>query len=313
MSQHKKVIAIDSVSLELQPATVTALVGPNGAGKSTLINMICGLVSPDQGEVNVCDCGSPLISSEARRRIGLVTTNDRSFFWRLTGRQNLLFFGKLYGLIGRDAEYRVERLLETFKLNTIADRLFYTYSSGMKKRFGLARSLLHDPRLLLFDEPTTNLDASATDELMSLICTELIGSGKSILWATHLLDEMVRVCDSVLLLLNGRLHLCSSVSDFVDLCACHSGISVHFSFSPDRRAEIIPLVNEVADHSQINQTTAIIYLSANTYSSKVTALLAELARRGAAVTTVQPQNSSLKSLFEHFTMNPSQLQRNSAT
>jgi ABC-2 type transport system ATP-binding protein len=234
----RKIPALHDVSLEVRPGQVTALLGPNGAGKTTLVNIICDLTRADAGSVTVAGHPVPERSIEAQRCLGLVTTNDRSFFWRLTGRQNLEFFAALQGLPRRLARERSQRLLEQFGLGAPADRVFYTYSAGMKKRLGLARALLHDPALLLMDEPTNGLDAEAAEDLLTLVRREVGASAKAVLWATHRAEEVDRLCDRVVILTGGRVRFDGTIHEFREFSRRRAGFVLQLKGSDDQRERI---------------------------------------------------------------------------
>jgi ABC-2 type transport system ATP-binding protein len=230
----RRVPALRDVSLQMRPGEVTALLGPNGAGKTTLVNIICDLTRADAGTVRVAGFPVPERALDAQRRLGLVTTNDRSFFWRLTGRQNLEFFAALHGMPRRLARDRSRELLEHFGLEALGDRLFYTYSAGMKKRLGLARALLHDPALLLMDEPTNGLDAEAAEDLLALVRREVEDSAKSALWATHRADEVDRLCSRVVILTGGRVRFDGTVHEFREFARRQAGFVIQLHASDEQ-------------------------------------------------------------------------------
>ena len=162
-------VALDGVSLEVGKGETVAVVGRNSAGKTTLLKILAGLVLPASGSVRVDGLSVLEKPEEVKRRIGFMGSQERSFYWRLTARQNLEFFAVLYGLRGHVASARVEEISETLGVRKYLDRPFRSLSSGVQQRFGLARALLHRPRLLLFDEPTRSLDAEAALHFLNLM------------------------------------------------------------------------------------------------------------------------------------------------
>lgn len=209
----KDVHALRDVSLSASAGEVTALMGPNGAGKTTLMSIICDLIRPDSGSVAIDGRDAVGQGRLARQRIGLVTTDERSFFWRLSGRQNLAFFGSLQGLPRRELRRRVPELLEMFDLLSHADKTFRTYSAGMKKKLSLARALLNDPPVLLMDEPTTSLDPTATESLLTMVKSRILPAGRAIVWATHRLEELDYLGDRVVVLTHGSVAFEGTLSD----------------------------------------------------------------------------------------------------
>jgi ABC-type multidrug transport system ATPase subunit/ABC-type multidrug transport system permease subunit len=197
-------LALAGVSLTVEEGEVVALLGPNGAGKTTLLKTVATLVMPDNGEAVVA--GHPL-SDEigVRRSIGLVTSEERSFYWRLTGRENLEFFASMHGLEPREVAKRLERLSSVFQLEPFLDRRFDACSSGMKQRLALARALLHRPRLLLLDEPTRSVDPIESQALHSVIQQLVKEERTAVLLVTHDLGEAEKLCRRFLVMQSGSV------------------------------------------------------------------------------------------------------------
>ena len=193
--------------MSVNKGEVFGLLGSNGAGKTTLVKLLAGLITPDSGYIKlfgqtVSETNLELFLSY----VGLVTGNERSFYWRLNGRQNLDFFGKLFNLSPKKRKDKITQLLEQLELQDIADRQFMTYSAGQKQRFSIARSLLNDPEILLFDEATSALDPMATKKLIMFVQDMLVGKQqKTIIWCTHNLAEAEKICDSIAILLKGKI------------------------------------------------------------------------------------------------------------
>jgi ABC-2 type transport system ATP-binding protein len=198
------VVALDGVTLEAAAGRVFGLVGPNGAGKSTLIRIISGLIDPDSGSVRVAGADTVTDRIEASRALGLVLADDRSLYWRLTGRQNLAFHGALYGMSREHAAARADELLERVGL-AHRDRRVFGYSTGMRASLGIARALMHDPPVLVLDEPTRSLDPIASRQTCDLL-RELAADGRTVLLSSHRLEELERTADDVAVLLEGRIH-----------------------------------------------------------------------------------------------------------
>ena len=197
--------ALRGVSLAVARGEFVGLLGPNGAGKTTLLKVLCGLVFPDRGTARVL--GVPVESAKVHAVVGLAHGEERSFYWRLSGRENLQFFARLYGLSGAPLRDRVEELLARVNLAADGDRRFSDYSSGMRQRLAIARALLADPPLLLMDEPTRSLDPLSAAELREWIAEELHGrQGKTIVLATHNLREAETLCRRVVVLDKGLVR-----------------------------------------------------------------------------------------------------------
>ena len=201
-----KTEALRGVSLSVERGEIFGLLGPNGAGKTTLIKILATLILPDCGSGSVCGYDLRSQSSRVRHMIGLVNTSERSFYWRLTGRQNLNFFAMLYNLSGVQKKKRIDELLELTGLEEKAGTLFMKYSDGQKQRLAIARALLSDPEILLMDEPTKSLDPLAASGLIKLTLNELaLKKGKTVLWCTHNLKEAEKVCSRLAVIHKGKV------------------------------------------------------------------------------------------------------------
>jgi ABC-2 type transport system ATP-binding protein len=206
LSRAERSAALDGVSFEVGTGEIFGLLGPNGAGKTTLLKILAGLILPTTGTARVSGFDVAVDDRTVKRLIGFVTSDERSFYWRLTGRENLHFFARLYGLGPAAARRRAADLLDSLDLGDLGDRQFMNYSSGMKQRLAIARALLHDPPVLCLDEPTRSLDPIAAKHLRRFVSERLNREcGKSILLATHNLQEAEEMCARLAILDRGRV------------------------------------------------------------------------------------------------------------
>jgi ABC-2 type transport system ATP-binding protein len=198
--------ALDGVSLTVRHGSVFGLLGTNGAGKTTLLKICCNLLAPTSGSIAVLGEDPQHHGRPIRARMGMVNSEERSFYWRLSGRRNLDFFAALHDMDRGTAARRIEELGELAGISEYLDVPFSDYSSGMRQKTALARALLHDPEVLLMDEPTRSLSPDAAYPLQDFIRSELVETrGKTVLLATQDMDEAERLCEDVALLHRGRL------------------------------------------------------------------------------------------------------------
>lgn len=195
-------LPLQGVDLELQQGEVVGLIGPNGGGKSTLLLLIAGLLEPSAGEVRVQGVPSQQLARQAHGRVGLITA-EAGLYPLLTGRENLQFFGRLYGLSAAEVERRLTPLLEELNLGEALDRRVSACSSGMKQKLSLARALLMQPALLLLDEPTATLDPVSARAIWAEL-RRRADAGLAVIVATHDLVAAECACDRVLLV-SGRI------------------------------------------------------------------------------------------------------------
>jgi ABC-2 type transport system ATP-binding protein len=197
-------VALANISLQVPAATVQVLLGPNGSGKTTLLKLISTMLLPDSGTVFVEAFDTRVHEKEIRKRLGFAVANERSFFPRLTARENLEFFAALDEVPRRERVFRVLELLNTVGLREHADKLVMNFSAGMYQRLAIARALLKNPCVVLLDEPSRSLDPGSAAQLWELV-REVSAEGKTVLIASHNFQEAAAVADNVAVLSQGRL------------------------------------------------------------------------------------------------------------
>lgn len=206
--------AVEEITLEVRRGELFGLLGENGAGKTTLIKMLSTTLLPTSGRASVAGYDVVAEAQAVRRVIGLVNGDERSFYWRLTGRQNLRYFAALYHVPRHVTADRVVDLLEMLGVAEIADERFSTYSTGIRQKFAIARGLLTQPRVLFLDEPTRALDPIAAEGLRRYIADHIVGErGYTALLATHSLSEAESICDRVTIIRGGRVIASGSVHE----------------------------------------------------------------------------------------------------
>lgn len=205
--------ALDGVDLTVAPGELFVLLGPNGAGKTTLIKILTTLLLPTGGEAWVNGREVRRDPMRIKEMVGYCIGSERSFYWRLTGMQNLQFFAALNNLSSR-ARDRVEEVLRTVGLEEVAHQMFATYSAGMRQLLGIARALLTSPSVLFVDEPTKSLDPVAATRVQRLIRKKLVDEeGKTVFCATHNLREASYLADSVGIISRGRMKVCGGFEE----------------------------------------------------------------------------------------------------
>jgi ABC-2 type transport system ATP-binding protein len=210
-------VAVDGLSLEVRTGEILGLLGPNGAGKSTTVNMAVGLIRPDGGEVAIAGKGSPR-DPEVRRHLG-VAPQALALYEQLTAEENLAFLGRVQGLHGAALRRAVERALDLAGLAERRRHRVETFSGGMKRRLNLVAALLHDPELVLLDEPTAGVDPQSRNALLDRII-ELRAEGLTVIYTTHYMEEAERICDRVAIVDHGRVLALGTVAE---LLAAHGG------------------------------------------------------------------------------------------
>jgi ABC-2 type transport system ATP-binding protein len=240
-----EIVALDDLNLSVPSGEVHGLLGPNGAGKSTLCKILATVLVPTAGSARVLGYDVERDKQQVRRRLALVLGGERGLYYRLTGMQNLRFWGALYGVPDAEVSARAQALLERVGLAGRRDDRVETYSRGMKQRLHLARGLLSDPAVLLLDEPTTGMDPVATREFHGLV-GEIRGN-RTILLATHDMTEAERLCDRVSIINDGKVVATEAPATLGTWITKFERIDVGAASEPlIRKIALMPGVGQVA-------------------------------------------------------------------
>jgi ABC-2 type transport system ATP-binding protein len=199
--RYDRTLALQGLSLRVEAGTILGLLGPNGAGKSTAMHVLSGLIEPDSGHVRVAQ-GDPR-DPATRARLG-IAPQALSLYERMTGRENLLFFAKLYGLRGARLNERVDAALEFVRLTDRQHDLVEGYSGGMQRRLNIACAIVHDPDIVLLDEPTVGVDPQSRNAIFDNVLA-LKARGRTVVYTTHYMEEAERLCDRVGVIDHGKL------------------------------------------------------------------------------------------------------------
>ena len=210
---YDTLIAVDDISFEIQRGEIFGLLGPNGAGKTTTISMLAGILAPTSGEIIVDGHDASKAGSAVKRALGVVP-QELAIYPKLTGRENLAFFGELYGLGKNDLTQRTTQMLALVGLEDRAGSRAENYSGGMKRRLNLAIGLMHNPHLLLLDEPTVGVDPQSRNHIFEGV-RALNQQGLTILYTSHYMEEVEALCDRVGIMDGGKLVACDTIPNLV--------------------------------------------------------------------------------------------------
>jgi ABC-2 type transport system ATP-binding protein len=203
--ERKEVQAVSNLSLAMEPGKIIGLLGINGAGKTTTIKMCATLLEPTSGSITVDGLDVVKHDRQVKAMVNMIAGGERMLYWRLTGRENLAYFGTLYGLTGSRLRQRINELLRQVGLEEAADTPVERYSKGMKQRLQIARGLINDPKYIFLDEPTLGLDAPIARHLRQHVKELAAQEGKAILLTSHYIHEVEELCDEVYIINKGKL------------------------------------------------------------------------------------------------------------
>ena len=217
--QRREVLAVAGVNFTAANGCITGLLGPNGAGKTTTLRIVAALIEPDAGQVRVDGIEVARRPSEALARMGMLS-DARGLYPRLTARENIIYFGRLQGMADGAASQRADWLAEVLDMKPLLDRRTEGFSQGERMKTALARALVHDPANIVLDEPTNGLDVLATRALRDTLRRLRDEHGKCIVFSTHIMQEVERLCDHVVVVAHGRTVAVGTVPELMAQAGC---------------------------------------------------------------------------------------------
>src|SRR5882762_546684 len=289
---YGKVVAVDGVSLQAGSAETIGLLGPNGAGKTTTVSMIAGLFPPDSGEVLID--GSPLCgdTDPVKRKIGLVPQNI-ALYDELTALDNLIFLGALYELHGATIKRAIAEALDLVGLSDRAKDKVGTFSGGMKRRLNLAAALLHDPQILLLDEPTVGVDPQSRNAIFDNL-EALKKRGKTLIYTTHYMEEAERLCDRIVIIDHGKMIANDTLQGLHKLLPVTNVIAIDLDHADGFKPEQMLALPEVKSAESVQGTLRV---GVHDLSRGAPGVLRWLAEHGHSYHHVSSEQPDLETVF----------------
>ena len=288
--------AVDGVSFDINRGEIFGLLGPNGAGKSTLISMMCCLLESTSGKITIEGFDIEKEPFEIKKIIGVVP-QEISLYHTLTAQENLLFYGKIYGLSGASLKNRVETLLEMVGLTDRAHDIIEGYSGGMKRRINIAVALLHNPKILFLDEPSTGVDPQSRRRIYDTI-QELNRAGTTVLLTTHQMEDAEKLCHRIAIVDKGKLIALDTLQGLLDLVGENDIIYLMAKEFPDDAVESIEKMNEVRKVSLDKDSMTVQLLHGRESLAQIIDILISA---GTQVESIQIKEPDLETLFLHLT------------
>jgi ABC-2 type transport system ATP-binding protein len=286
--------ALEGVSFTVGTGELFGLLGPNGAGKTTLMSIVSGLLDPSGGQVFLADREFHRHDRELRRTIGIVP-QDLAIYNELTARENLRFFGQLYGLAGAELERRVSRILDAIALADRADQRVGAFSGGMKRRLNLGASLVHEPRILLLDEPTTGVDPQSRNHIFEEV-RRLNAQGITIVYTSHYMEEVQALCPRIGIIDHGKLIACDRVENL--LCRLPGLLRLHVRQFPDQARQRLESLDGLRVLTPNAQTVEIECVDVKRALLQVVSILNE---EQVEMTSLETEEPNLEHVFLHLT------------
>ena len=288
--------AVDGVSFTVGAGETFGLLGPNGAGKTTSISMVCGLLEPDGGSVRVAGETITTSSTKGRDAIGLVP-QDLAIYPDLTAEENLVFFGRLYGMGGPALESRVVEVLDVIGLTDRKDDQTKEYSGGMKRRLNIGIGLLHGPQLLILDEPTVGVDPQSRNAILEAV-EALSQQGMGVIYTTHYMEEAERLCDRVAIIDEGAIKAEGTRRELVAMVGEKDRVGISGSGSLSRAADSVRQIEGV---SEVFASDSRLDVLANDASTILPEILSTVTEAGGTISGVDVSEPNLEAVFLHLT------------
>ena len=288
--------AVDGVGFTIAAGETYGLLGPNGAGKTTTISMVCGLLRRDAGRVTLQGKELDTGTVEVKAAVGFVP-QEIAIYPDLTARENLRFFGKLYGLAGHDLDGRIDRILDTIGLADRGNERTDAYSGGMKRRLNIGLGMLNDPALLVLDEPTVGVDPQSRNAILDAV-EALASEGMAVLYTTHYMEEAERLCDRVGIIDQGRLVAEGTRRELVATVGERDRIELAAT------GDLAALAAAAASLDGVDEAGVVaggVHLVAGDGSRSLPRLLEAAEHAGAEVTSVELVEPDLEAVFLHLT------------
>ena len=291
-----ELMAVNGVSFSIDEGETFGLLGPNGAGKTTSISMVAGLLEPDSGQVIVDGSEITTSSTGGKGSIGLVP-QELALYPDLTAAENLRFFGRLYGMKGDALDERVASVLDVVGLSDRKDDLTKEFSGGMKRRLNIGIGLLHNPRMLILDEPTVGVDPQSRNAILESV-ERLSSGGMAVLYTTHYMEEAERLCDRVAIIDEGVIQAEGTRRELISMVGQLDNVMISGSGEIEAAGKA---VREMAGVSEVSTSDHRLDVLAKEASALLPDILARVTAAGVAISGVEVVEPNLEAVFLHLT------------
>jgi ABC-2 type transport system ATP-binding protein len=291
-------MAVKDVSFDIESGEILSLLGPNGAGKTTTISIMSGLLGPTSGEVLIAGHSIHADPIDAKRLIGVVP-DEIALYSTITARENLAFWGKMYGLRGQKLQQRINAVLEIAGLTDRANEKVETFSGGMKRRLNIAASLIHEPKIIFMDEPTVGIDPQSRRRILDTVI-ELNRQGLTVLYTTHYLEEAQELSNRVGIIDHGQLIAIGTQEELRKLVNNFDTIRLEVS-SQMSNEETAGALSQLPGVHRAYSENGHIVLQTPDASLLLSSLVAQANRGGTSIKKLEIQESNLEAVFLHLT------------
>jgi ABC-2 type transport system ATP-binding protein len=303
VKKYGDLTAVNDVNLAIQEGEILGLLGPNGAGKTTIISMITGLLESTSGHITADGLDLQTDTNAVKAKLGLVP-QELALYPTLSGRDNLDFFGSIYGLGGKELRARVDTMLEMVELTERADEAIETYSGGMKRRINIAAGLLHQPKVLLLDEPTVGVDPQSRNAIFEAV-EALNRAGMTVIYTTHYMEEAQRLCHRVAIIDEGQIIALDTPSALIR--GLGGGILVLGLEDPEsgpglgRVQKVVDRIGELPAVKSATRDDGLLKIETRRFQEALMAILDITNQLDVRITSMEKWEPNLESVFLHLT------------
>lgn len=288
--------AVDDVSLNINEGEIFGLLGPNGAGKSTLISMLCTLLPLDSGEVLVNNSSLRKSAVEIKKMLGLVP-QEIALYPTLTAKENLMFWGRMYGIGGKLLRERVDEALEIAGLKDRAKEVIESYSGGMKRRINIAAALLHHPKIVIMDEPTVGIDPQSRNHILETVI-KLNKEGMTVIYTSHYMEEVEFLCSRIAIMDHGKVIASGSKEDLQKLVGSNDTINISMN---NMKTDVERELRKIEGVINLNISEGNLSIAVQSVDAVLAKVVSTLDEHKCKIQTIDIKQPNLESVFLHLT------------
>ena len=297
--QFDEVHAVKGVSFDIEAGEIFSLLGPNGAGKTTTISMLSCLLVPTQGDAMVDGFSVTEAANDVKQAIGVVP-QEIALYPTISAKENLQFWGRMYGLRGKHLQERVDATLEIAGLADRADGKVETFSGGMKRRINIAVGLLHDPKILFMDEPTVGIDPQSRRRILDTV-QELNERGMAVLYTTHYMEEAQELSDRIGIIDNGELIAAGTLDELIKLVGEYDTVRLCLDVDGQKIEDVVEPLKSLPEVKQVSPGEDCVMIQVPDSENVLGDMVAQVTRAGARIRSLEIQEPNLEAVFLHLT------------
>ncbi|WP_213519170.1 ABC transporter ATP-binding protein [Paenibacillus montaniterrae] len=290
---------VDQLHLHIKAGEAYGLLGPNGAGKSTTIGMISGLIKPQSGSIMIGEVNMLQAPKQAQRYIGIVP-QEIALYLKMTARENLMFWGRMYGLKGQQLKQRVAEVLQIIGLEDRANDKVGAYSGGMKRRVNIGAAILHEPQLLIMDEPTVGIDPQSRNHILQTV-KQLNEQGMTIIYTSHYMEEVEYLCTRIGIIDHGKLLAEGSIEQLQQLVGNATTIHIHLEEAVEDEQDLLAKLVTLCEGRSFTIKESVITTLSNEPQTVLVRILPLLEAEHITISKIDIQKPNLETVFLHLT------------